>query len=180
MLKTLSLGGGVAYLKYQFDVGVFEDLGYVYDFGIKVDVEEDTDEAYFADASGNLIRMPTTSGDVIKALLGGSFTCQSITRALIQKVMFRGTDSSDGTSLLENNVIAIQALKFISVPKRGPTVCFNAPAIKLTIPKDLLLMNQDKWADITFQYSIVLDEDTNTVPTMRVQEEGESLENFCQ
>ena len=130
-----------------------------------------------ADSSNRLIRVPSSNGFVTSVVSEGSFTCESMTRSLLQKIWFRGTNSSDGTELLEATDLApmVRALKFLSVPANGPTYCLILPAVKLEATSDVVLQQYD-WVSIAFSFEVLI---AYGLPTLRVREEGETLTNFC-
>lgn len=177
MTTNLSLGGGIVYLKEQYDAGSFEDLGFCTDFSLKIDIEEEYVDQYMADSANRLIRVPGNTGFVTNVASSGSFTCESMTRNLIQTIWFRGTASSDGTELLEATDLApvVRALKFLSVPANGPTYCVVLPAVRLEVGNEVTLQ-QYEWAALDFSFEVLI---AFGAPTIRVQEEGESLTDFC-
>ena len=177
MTTTLSLGGGIVYLKEQYDSGSFEDLGFCTDFSLKISIEEEYVDQYMSDSSNRLIRVPGDSGFVTKVEGTGSFACESITRNLLQKIWFRGTNSSDGTELLQVTDLAtvVRALKFMSVPANGPTYCVTLPAVRLEAT-DAVPLQQYDWVAVKFDFEILI---AYGLPTLRVQEEGEELTDFC-
>lgn len=179
MTTDLSLGGGILYLKEDYSTGSFEDFGYCHSFRLKIDIQEQYDDRYMADSSGRLIRVPQVTGRVTSVVGSGAFTCESMTRKNLQKLWMRGTDSSLGTELFEgfDLVPLVRALKFHSVPATGPTYCLVLPSVKLSAESEIPFQFHDDWIAIDFTYEVLYSE--NALPSLRVQQEGESLPGFC-
>lgn len=177
MTTNLSLGGGIVYLKEQHDSGSFEDLGFCVDFALQISIEEEYVDQYMSDSANRLIRVPGDSGFVTNVAGTGSFTCESMTRSVLQKIWFRGTNSTSGTELLEATDLApvVRALKFMSVPANGPTYCVTLPAVKLEAANAVPLQ-QYEWVAVDFEFEVLI---AYGLPTLRVQEEGETLPDFC-
>jgi len=180
MLETLSLGGGIVYLKDVYSAGSYVDLGYCTDFNLQVTIEQSFKEEYFSDASGNIIKVPSVVGSVDSVLTEGTFTCESLSRKVLQVIWFGGADTSAGTELLGSSTITpiVRGLKFLAVPLTGPTHCVTLPAVQLVTKSPVSLIQYD-WKTVAFAFTIVYADNIRTVPTLRVQEEGETLTNFC-
>ncbi len=180
MLEHLSFGGGIVSLKEQFDIGTFDDLGFCPNFSLNVNVTQDFKEEYFTDSSGNLVRVPSTVGSIAGVAVDGEFSCESMTRNLLQKIWFHGDSTDAGTELFGGALLQpiIRALKFLSVPESGPTYCLTLPAVELRAKGTVPLIG-DNWKSISFTYRILYASNMRTAPVLRVQEEGESLSNFC-
>ncbi len=180
MVDTLSLGGGIVYLKDVYSVGSYNDLGFCPKFELLVNVSQSFKDEYFSDASGNLIRLPSAEGSINGILVNGTFNCESLSRKLMQQIWFSGDITDAGTELIGSNLITpiVRGLKFISVSQSGPECCLTLPAVNLNAVTAVPLIDY-AWKNVPFSFDVVYADNIRTVPTLRIQEEGETLSDFC-
>lgn len=180
MLETLSLGGGVLYLKQDYQTSSFVDMGYCYSHEAGVDLVQELDYKYFTDSNGRLIRLPSTSGRITAISCTGSFIWESISRDMLQKIWFYGDNTSDGTDLFYTSELTpiIRALKYIPDVLMGPAVCFICPAVEMTVVSRFPF-HGESFKNLTINYRAVFSHVQNTKPFLRVQEVDELLEDFC-
>ncbi len=180
VLETLSLGGGIIYIKDQFDVGAYYDLGFCPEFNISVNSTQEYKEEYFADASGAIIKVPSTIGVTTSLLVNGTFVCESLTRKLLQTIWFQGNVTDAGTELSGGTSLTpkVKAVKFVSSSNTGPDYCVILPTVSLSVPSTISFISNE-WKTVSFEFTVLYAENIRTVPTLRVQEEGETLANFC-
>ncbi len=180
MVEHLSLGGGIVYLQKVYGVGLFVDLGFCTDFSFQPEVTEEFADKYISDSTGNISRVSSAIGAVTVIGGSGSFACDSLSRDMLQNVWFHGNATSAGTELFGGASLTpiVRGLRFLSAPATGPTFCLLLPAVTLTITSPISLMSHE-FTNIQFTFKVIFAENMNTVPTLRVQEEGEELTNFC-
>lgn len=180
LTDTLALGGGVVYMQESFTSGTYEDLGYVEDFEFGANIVQEYFSKYYTDSRGRLIRLPTTNGVIKSVVFEGSFVCESMSRSILQKVWLLGTSSNSGTEPLAVDELkpVVRALKFVPNMEVGPAMCIELPAVQLTATTKYKLIS-GTWKSLTFNFSSVFDMTIRTFPIVRVQESGESLEDFC-
>jgi len=177
MIETLQFGGGIISVKPVFSDPAFEDFGYCDEFTVKVEHTEEYRDKYIRSGSG-LIRVKTSEGRLVAASITGSFICESITRARLQSMWFRGSASSTGTEILDGDTFeaVISGLKFLSVSDSGPIECLKLPKVSLKLSDNRKLMGYE-WRNLPFTFEAFLEE--GYMPSLRVQQEGETLTNFC-
>lgn len=181
LIDTISLGGGIVYLKEDYSSGSFIDLGFCPSFSVNLGILEDHRSRYFADSSGNIFKLPTTESTYSQFIANGKFVCESVDRKMMQSIWFRGTSTSDGTTMLGDFSAApiIRALKIITYNVTGPDYCLILPAVSVIPTGDFNLISTDSWRSVSFDFTVLYSETTDTFPILRVQEEGETLTDFC-
>ncbi|NIT54927.1 MAG: hypothetical protein GWN00_01365 [Aliifodinibius sp.] len=180
MPNHLTLGGGVLSLKYKYDDAEYSLFGYVSDFSLAVEAKRAPKEMYAHDTAGNIVRVKTSNNNITQVYSGGGFTCESLSRKLLQSLWFQGTDDAAGTALFNDSLVdTIRALKFVSSAAMGSTFCFKAPAVYLKINKKIKFLNQTSWANVDFEFETIIDTIIDSVPTLKIAEEGEDLTGFC-
>lgn len=179
MLETLQFGGGIVSIKPVFTDVSFEDFGYCHDFAVKVEYKEEFKSKYIVGPGNRLIRVTAAEGLLTAVSISGGFVCESMTRSRLQSMWFRGIASSAGTELLEDSEFSaiISGLRFISVSDFGPIECLKLPKINLKIEDERPLMGYE-WRNLRFSFEAFLED--GYMPTLRVQQEGETLTDFCE
>lgn len=179
MIETLQFGGGIVSVKPIYTDPSFEDFGYCHDFSVKIDYTEEFRSKYIAGPGNRLIRVTDGDGILTAVTISGKFVCESMTRKRLQSMWFRGSSSSAGSELLEDSEFTpiISGLRFISVSNFGPVECLKLPKVHLKIEDERPLMGYE-WRNLEFSFEAFLEE--GYMPTLRVQQEGETLTGFCE
>lgn len=177
MQKKLTLGGGIVYLREQYDAGDYIDFGYSTGFNLVISSEVEFENKYLMDVLGNIIKSISTEGAITSFKVTGGFSNESMSRSLLQKLWFRGTDSTDGAELFASDLKPIvSGIKYLSVPSKGVALCLKLPSVHLMATKAVPIQDQSNWMNISFDFEVLFGED---FPSLRVQEEGEILPGFC-